>query len=594
MTEKRTQLAVVLFCDVVGSTVLRIGLGDNAADRLNAIVTSAIRDVIEGQGGKVIKGLGDGFMAIFDSTVGAVAAGVEMHIAASLTAVQSNLLLPETEVALRVGISAGEVAEDDGDYFGTPVVEAARLVSAAKSHEVLVSNLVRALVGSRGHHQFDLAGEYTLKGLPLPITCYSVPWSMPAPVSSAPLEFPQGLADQRQGPFVGREALFADIRASIDTQKLHALLLYGEPGIGKTRLVAEVAWTSHQNGTAITTGQCEADNMHAYGLWVELLRPVLAPDKDQRSTRTYSEAFRKLSETHKHALNQLLPGLVPSVNSTTAEQPDSGMVAEAIAELLTHLSAAHHSMIIIDDLQWADADSLNVLRFLLKHPIPGLTTIVMYCDRDITITRNIMARQVTTKVLTATISELAQIHGVRREALGPLDASDVATFVAASFSGTLGHDAEKLAAQIFEETEGNPMFVAEILQDLVSRNPDDLTHQMNNEGIGLPQRLRETIHRRIARLGEETLRVLSFAAVVGRKFDIDTLEAVTESDVLDDLDLAEEAGIVTCKDSGLYEFSHIIIHEALLAELSATRRARVTNHVAKLAAAKTPAVAADS
>jgi class 3 adenylate cyclase len=255
----------VLFCDVVGSTVLRVGLGDDTADQLNALVTVAIRNVIDDHGGKVIKGLGDGFMAIFDSTVGAVAAGVEMHIASALTAVQSKLLLPGTEVALRVGISAGEIAQDDGDYFGTPVVEAARLVSAAKSHEVLVSDLVRALVGSRGHHRFDLAGEYTLKGLPLPVTCYSVPWDMPAPVSSAPLEFPEGLADQRQGPFVGREALLADIRENIDTQKLHALLLYGEPGIGKTRLVAEVAWTSHQNGTAITTGQCEVDNTRAYG-----------------------------------------------------------------------------------------------------------------------------------------------------------------------------------------------------------------------------------------------------------------------------------------------------------------------------------------
>jgi class 3 adenylate cyclase/DNA polymerase III delta prime subunit len=585
MTEKRTQLAVVLFCDVVGSTVLRVGLGDDTADQLNALVTVAIRNVIDDHGGKVIKGLGDGFMAIFDSTVGAVAAGVEMHIASALTAIQSKLLLPGTEVALRVGISAGEVAQDDSDYFGTPVVEAARLVSAAKSHEVLVSDLVRALVGSRGHHQFDLAGEYTLKGLPLPVTCYSVPWDMPAPVSSAPLEFPEGLADQRQGPFVGREALLADIRENIDTQKLHALLLYGEPGIGKTRLVAEVAWTSHQNGTAITTGQCEVDNTHAYGLWIELFRPVLAPESDQRSTRTYAEAFSQLAQHNKHALNRLLPGLLPATDASQGNlDPES--VATAITELLTQLSAAHDSMIIIDDLQWADADSLAVLRLLLKHPIRGLTTIVMYCDRDITVMRNIMAGQVTTKVLAATISELALIHGVRREALRPLDAADVASFVAASFSGTLTNDADKLAAQIFEETEGNPMFVAEILQDLVSRNPDDLAHQMNNEGIGLPQRLRETIHRRIARLGEETLRVLSFAAVIGRKFDIDTLESITETDVLDDLDLAEEAGIVSCKDSGRYEFSHIIIHEALLAELSATRRARVTDHIAKLAAAK--------
>jgi predicted ATPase len=328
--------------------------------------------------------------------------------------------------------------------------------------------------------------------------------------------------------------------------------------------------------------------VHAYGLWVELLRPLIGPGADLQNTRAYATACSGLSATSKHALETILTGLPLSGSGFDLGEakPDPAMVADAITELFSSTSKTLSSIVIIDDLQWADADSLTVLRFLLKRKTEGLITIVMYCDRDITDARNVLVGQVTTKVLAATLSDLARVDGVRREALQPLDASDVASFVAASFAGTLIKDSEKLATQIFEETEGNPMFVAEVLHDLGSRSPDDLAQQMNNEGVGVPQRLRETIHRRIARLGEETLRVLSFAAVVGRKFDIDTLEAVTESDVLDDLDLAEEAGIITCKSSGRYEFSHIIIHEALLAELSATRRARVTDHIAKLTAKK--------
>lgn len=588
MSEKRTQLAVVLFCDVVGSTVLRVGLGDDAADRLNTLVTNAIRNCIEDQGGKVIKGLGDGFMAIFDSTVGAVAAGVEMHVAAALTAIDSKLLLPETEVALRVGISAGEIAEDDGDYFGTPVVEAARLVSAAKSHEVLVSDLVRALVGSRGNHQFELAGEYTLKGLPSPVTCYSVPWTMPETITSAPLEFPEFLATQRHGPFVGRDALLTDLRQSIDNQHLHALLLYGEPGIGKTRLVAEVAWGSHQSGTSISTGVCEPDNMHAYGLWLDIFRPLLDNVKTQRSAGSHAEAFRKLTPPSKHTFNTLFLGSPASAPTEGSASISPTTVAESIAEYLSHISTAHDSMIIIDDLQWADADSLAVLRLLLKRRIAGLTTVVMYCDRDITDVRNVLAGQVTTKELTAIIGELSGVHGVRREELRPLDASDVVNYVASSFSGTLGDDAAKLAEHIFAETEGNPMFVSEILRDLASRAPADQLRTTAGEGIDLPQRLRETIHRRVARLGEETLRVLSFAAVIGRVFSIDTLEAITESDVLDDLDRAEEAGLISCSASGQYVFSHVIIREALLSELSTTRRARISDRIAKLSTTAAP------
>jgi class 3 adenylate cyclase len=586
MTDKRTQLAVVLFCDVVGSTVMRVGLGDDVADRLNSLVTESIRIAIEEQGGKVIKGLGDGFMAIFDSTVGAVAAGVEMHIAAALTARQSAMLLPGTELALRVGISAGEIAEDDGDYFGTPVVEAARLVAAAQSHEVLVSDLVRALIGSRGNHQFELAGDYTLKGLPLPVTCYRVPWTMPTHTSSVPSDFPESLALQRQGPFVGREALLGELREGIDNHRLHTLLLYGEPGIGKTRLVAELAWQAHENRTSITMSLCEQDNGHAYGLWIELLRSFAHPTLDGRASRGVQSPFARLSPVSKRAVETILSS--PTVSgvalSSSEDLPHPTAVAEAIGELFSSADKSTPTMIIVDDLQWADAESLAVLRNFVKHRIEGLTTVLMYCDRDITDSRNVLAGQVTTKALNDTIIELTRIDGVRREELLPLEAKDVTSFVAASFAGTLGHDAEKLAAQIFEETEGNPMFVAELLHDLASRNPEDLDQQVNNEGVGLPQRLRETIHRRIARLGEETLRVLSFAAVIGRKFDIDVLEAITESDALDDLDLAEAAGILTCKDSGSYEFSHVIIHEALLAELSATRRARIADHIAKLSA----------
>jgi predicted ATPase len=106
--------------------------------------------------------------------------------------------------------------------------------------------------------------------------------------------------------------------------------------------------------------------------------------------------------------------------------------------------------------------------------------------------------------------------------------------------------------------------------------------------IFLPQRLRETIHRRVSRLGEETVRVLTFAAAIGRGFDIDTLEAITESDVLDDLDRAEEAGLISCSASGQYVFSHVIIREALLSELSTTRRARISDRIAKLSTMAAP------
>src|SRR4029077_5356506 len=122
--------------------------------------------------GTVVKGLGDGIMASFASAADAVTAAVTMQQAIE----QHNRRTPEQTLALRVGVSVGDVSWENGDCFGTPVIEASRLCAVANGGQILVADLVRGLAHRRGGHIFTSVGELTLKGLPEPLHACEVQW----------------------------------------------------------------------------------------------------------------------------------------------------------------------------------------------------------------------------------------------------------------------------------------------------------------------------------------------------------------------------------------------------------------------------------
>ena len=128
----------------------------------------ALAGAVSSTGGEIVKNTGDGVMVVFrHSAVDAVTCSVRMHDGV-------EALDPERPATIRVGIAAGEVASESGDWFGTPVVEASRLESAASPGQTLVSAVVQSLVGTRGGHRFKPVGALTLKGLPSPVPAAAV------------------------------------------------------------------------------------------------------------------------------------------------------------------------------------------------------------------------------------------------------------------------------------------------------------------------------------------------------------------------------------------------------------------------------------
>jgi predicted ATPase len=201
--------------------------------------------------GEVVKSTGDGYMAAFARAADAVAAAAEIQRLVSRRYEDSEVAL-----GVRIGVSAGDVVERAGDYYGLAAVEAARLCAIAAGGQILASETVRSLAGSRGGYDFVVLGDLDLKGLP-PLATVAVRWGDDAPVF-APAGAAKGNLPASLDRFIGRQHDLDAIRALLDEHRL--VTLTGPGGSGKTRLAVEVA-------RPIGTGCVD-------GAWVVDLAPI--------------------------------------------------------------------------------------------------------------------------------------------------------------------------------------------------------------------------------------------------------------------------------------------------------------------------------
>ena len=172
----RTATTTLLFTDVVESTLLLSRFGDEAVDEIRAAHFALLHNATATNNGVVVKSLGDGFMVAFTSTVEAINCAVAMQQAVD----RENSRHDQLAVGLRVGISVGEVTLEGNDYFGTPVVEAARLCATGNAGEILVSDVLRLIAQRRSRHRFVSRGTRNLKGLASSLPLYEVSWREPA------------------------------------------------------------------------------------------------------------------------------------------------------------------------------------------------------------------------------------------------------------------------------------------------------------------------------------------------------------------------------------------------------------------------------
>ena len=191
-----------LFTDLVGSTELIGRLGDDGAHAMRRVHFALLRRAVASQAGQEVKNLGDGLMIAFASSLDAVACAVAMQRAVR----RHNEARPSAHLSVRIGVHVGEPVRDEADFFGAVVVVAKRLCDHAAGGQILTSQLVRALVGSRGGHVFRPAGDLAVKGLAEPVPTALVLWEHGAGGGGSPHEAQRGTAPAAARHGHGRRA----------------------------------------------------------------------------------------------------------------------------------------------------------------------------------------------------------------------------------------------------------------------------------------------------------------------------------------------------------------------------------------------------
>jgi class 3 adenylate cyclase len=572
-----TQTVTVLFTDMVGSTELASRLGPQEADRVRQAHFSMLRQALAATEGTEVKNLGDGLMAVFGSPSGAVAAAVAMQQAVE----QDNHRLAEP-LGLRVAMSCGEATVEDNDYFGDPVVEAARVCAICEGGQILVTETVKTMAGRRSPHPFTVLGDRELKGLPDAVTVCEVGWEPIAESAGIPLPDRLEASANILFGFLGRQQ---ERQRLLEAAKQAAegnhstILLSGEPGIGKTSLCTEVAKEAHDLGIAVLYGRCDEDLVASYQPFAEALSYLIIHASDSQLQDHVADSGGALL-TLVPALAKRLPDLQP----TQGADPDSERVRlfGAVVNLFALASADHGLLLVLDDLHWADKASLQLLRHVAAtQHLSKVMILGTYRSSDIS----------AGDPLSDTLASLRREANAERIELVGLEGIEILEMM----ERVAGHDLDQggvdLAHAVRRETEGNPFFTTELLRHLAETglvHQDDTGRWVASDDLyekGLPQSVREVVGQRVDRLGEDVRKVLSQAAVIGRDFDMEVLAAVVQMDedaLLDIVDRGVQAGLLT-EVEGVAErlsFAHALTQHTLYEDLGAARRARAHRKVA--------------
>ena len=565
-------LVTVLFADVVGSTELRARLGDGPADELQHQVDEICTDSVEGSGGWIVKHLGDGSMAAFAGAADAIEAAVGMQQAV-------DQLAPSIghDVAIRVGLAAGDVAWLDGDCHGTPVVEAARVCDQAGAGQILTTDIVRALAGSRTPAPVEPRGEVELKGIDAPVSICEVNWQAADDSEQPPI--PRPLQMSTDTPFVGRSesrSQLLDAWKDASKGRFSIQLVVGEPGIGKTRISAELAETAHGDGALVLYGRCDDETGVPFQPFVEALRGYIRSADEVKLATILGSGARDLTRLAPELTE--LAGIVPPERETP--ELERYRLVTAVTEWLRTAGQARPVVLVLDDIHWAGKPTLLLLRHLARNLHDG-RVLILATYRDTDIDRSHPLGEV--------LGDLRREETVGRLSLTGLDPTEVIEMMGRIAGHDLDEAGLELAAVLHEETEGNPFFLREVLFHLAEsgalyEHEGRWVSDFTVDELGIPEGVREVVGRRLSRMGDTVNAALTHASVIGRDFPVDVLSEVVDQDgdaLAAALEQAERAQLIeeVSVSPLAYRFSHALVQGTLYDEIGTAHRVRMHGRV---------------
>jgi len=383
-----------------------------------------------------------------------------------------------------------------------------------------------------------------------------------------------------RGRLIGRERELEELKAhwqrAVEGQP-HLILLSGEPGIGKTRLARELMVYARLQGGAVLWGRCyEQEVAVPYRPFTDAFRDYLADQPAETLRRQVGASAAELARLVP-ALREKLGAVAPNPPLSPHEQ--RLRLFDHVAAFLRTVAQERPVLLFIDDLHWADEASLLLLQHLTRH-VYDVPFLILGAYREAELTRKHPLQKV--------LVELNQERLTTRLPLPRLDRQAVEDMIQIMCDTEI---VSSLIDAIYQETEGNPFFVEEVVKTLIEEGglrPDQVPcSDPDLRTLRIPQSIRATISRRLEQVSPESAQLLTQAAVIGRRFSLDVLLAATNLDedvALDAVDEAVARQLIQPPRPGsgqTYAFQHTLIAQTLYEELNVRRRARVHGRVGR-------------
>ena len=382
----------------------------------------------------------------------------------------------------------------------------------------------------------------------------------------------------RHASFVGRDRELGELTAAFEeaaSGRGRLTMVVGEPGIGKTALCEQLGSFAEEHGGLTLVGHCyeEGSLSLPYLGFVEALRTYVR--------NRAPEDLRNDLGPHARDLARILPEIQDRLQveprPPADPEDDRYRLLQATAAFLRNISDVQPLVVVLEDLHDADKGTLDVLTYL-SRTLGDFRMLVVGTYRDVEVDR--------AHPLSGTLADLRRASSFGRIALRGLDPDDVQRMM----SGVAGQDvAWGLAEAVHRQTEGNPLFVQEVVRYLVEEgfSTDGSWDSTGRVAFGIPEGLHDVIGKRLSRLSPECNEVMGIAAVIGREFRVDVLQQVAdvpENDLFEALKEAQARSLVEERSSGAelsFRFSHAFFRQTLYEEIFAALRIRLHQQVGK-------------
>jgi DNA-binding SARP family transcriptional activator len=558
-----TGTITVLLTDIEESSTL----WERAPDAMAAATLRAeklIAECVAAADGRFLKSRGEGdatFSAFLLASNGVRAAN------AIRDRLEAEQWPDDARLRIRIAVNTGEVYGRDDDFFGPAVNRAARLRALVAGGQVIVGASTAALVA-------DALPEVTLvpldvrqlKGLQRDEPAFIVASLRPADADAASSMSDLSWIPPVFADFVGRDATLSELEECLDAAEAgHGglVLVRGEAGVGKTRLLAEFAQRAAAGGCLVMYGRCDEDSLVPFQPFVTALGPAL----DRMGRLDLGSLAADLAV--------LFPGL-RGASAWPIEMLDAESrrlrLFEAIDRALRELCKQATVLLIMDDLQWADQAVLLLLRHLTRS----------FANRRIVVAASFRTKDLAfDERLQRTLLDARRNLPVVDVDLAGLDETDISTLLKRYLDTAGGGRAETLARRLHHETAGNSLFVTEVIRDLVPRLRAYAAIDWPGIGssqIPVPNTVADVVAVRVSGMQSATRRLLFAAAVIGTTFDSRIaieVAGLAEDEAVDAIEEALSRGILI-ENRGIdahYSFSHAVVRRAVYERISAPRRA---------------------